>query len=142
MGYSVWLSLHRRNRFTRADEFAGLASWVQAFNDPRFLDALRVTLEDTLVCLVIQVVLGMAIALLLDCERRGCGGLQALMTLSLVVPPAARVLMFRSYQFVSSSRWRIGRRHRAQHHRHGPVGVRGRSSSPVFFFFRTDPGRR
>lgn len=94
LGYSVWLSLHQRNRFTRQDEFAGLANWVTAVNDPRFLDALWVTVQYTLTCLIIQVTLGIAIALLLDCERRGYGLLRALMTLPLVVPPAVTGLMF------------------------------------------------
>jgi multiple sugar transport system permease protein len=94
LAYSVWLSLHQRNRFTRQDEFSGLANWIEAFNDPRFLDSLWVTVQYTLICLVIQVVLGIAIALLLDCERRGYGVLRALMTLPLVVPPAVTGLMF------------------------------------------------
>ncbi len=94
LGYAVWLSLHQRNRFTRADEFTGLANWTQALSDPRFLDSLMVTVQYTVICLVIQVVLGIAIALLLDCERRGYGVLRALMTLPLVVPPAVTGLMF------------------------------------------------
>ena len=94
LAYSIWLSLHQRNRFTRADEFTGIANWVQAFGDERFIGALFVTVEYTLVCLVFQVVLGIAIALLLDCERRGYGLLRALMTLPLVVPPAVTGLMF------------------------------------------------
>ena len=52
------------------------------------------TLTYTLVCLVVQVVLGMAIALLLDTERRGYGLLRSLMILPLVVPPAVTGLMF------------------------------------------------
>ena len=92
--YSIWLSLHQRNRFTRADEFTGLANWVAAFGDDRFIGALVVTVQYTLICLVFQVVLGIAIALLLDCERRGYGLLRALMTLPLVVPPAVTGLMF------------------------------------------------
>lgn len=94
LGYSVWLSLHQRNPFTRADEFSGLANWTQALTDERFLDSLLVTVQYTVICLVIQVALGIAIALLLDCDRRGYGVLRALMTLPLVVPPAVTGLMF------------------------------------------------
>ncbi len=92
--YSIWLSLHQRNRFTRQEEFTGLANWIAAFQDVRFHDALWVTVQYTVICLIIQVVLGVAIALLLDCERRGYGVLRALMTLPLVVPPAVTGLMF------------------------------------------------
>lgn len=94
LGYSVWLSLHQRNPFTRVDEFSGLANWANALTDQRFLDSLLVTVEYTVICLVIQLALGIAIALLLDCDRRGYGVLKALMTLPLVVPPAVTGLMF------------------------------------------------
>ncbi len=94
LAYSVWLSLHQRNRFTRQEEFTGLANWIAAFQDVRFVDALWVTVQYTVICLIIQVALGVAIALLLDCERRGYGVLRALMTMPLVVPPAVTGLMF------------------------------------------------
>ena len=94
LAYSIWLSLHQRNRFTRQEEFTGLANWIAAFQDVRFIDALWVTVQYTVICLIIQVALGVAIALLLDCERRGYGVLRALMTLPLVVPPAVTGLMF------------------------------------------------
>ena len=44
--------------------------------------------------LVIQLSLGLAIALLLDTDRSGYGMLRALMTLPLVVPPAVTGMMF------------------------------------------------
>ncbi len=44
--------------------------------------------------LAIQLVLGLAIALLLDTDRKGYGLLRALMTLPLVVPPAVTAMMF------------------------------------------------
>lgn len=92
--YSIWLSLHERNRFTRVQEFVGGKNWAAAFGDDRFWDSLLVTLEYTAICLIIQIALGMAIALILDCERRGYGVLRALMCLPLVVPPAVTGLMF------------------------------------------------
>jgi len=48
----------------------------------------------TVACLLLQVFLGLVIALLLDSERKGYGVLRALMTLPLVVPPAVTGLMF------------------------------------------------
>ncbi|MGF1626329.1 MAG: carbohydrate ABC transporter permease [Alphaproteobacteria bacterium] len=94
LGYAVWLSLNTRNPFTREMEFSGLDLWGRALSDDRMWDALIVTSTYTIVCLVFQVGLGLAIALLLDSERRGYGVLRALMTLPLVVPPAVTGLMF------------------------------------------------
>lgn len=92
--YSIWLSLHQWNRFSRAFQWAGTLQWETAFADPRMWNALGITVTYTIVCLALQVVLGMAIALLLDSDRRGYGVLRALMTLPLVVPPAVAGLMF------------------------------------------------
>lgn len=92
--YSVWLSFHEWNRFTRAFQYAGFEQWSTAFGDPRMWNALGVTVTYTLVCLVLQLVLGLLIAILLDSDRRGYGFLRALMTLPLVVPPAVTGLMF------------------------------------------------
>lgn len=94
LGYAVWLTLHQRNPTTRATEFIGVDQWVRAFGDDRMWNALMVTSIYTVVCLVVQVSLGLLIALLLDSDRRGYGLLRALMTLPLVVPPAVTGLMF------------------------------------------------
>jgi multiple sugar transport system permease protein len=92
--YSLWLSFQERNRLTRQYEFAGLKQWAAAFADERMWHALTVTLTYTVAALVVQLVLGMLIALLLDTDRRGYGFLRALMTLPLVVPPAVTGMMF------------------------------------------------
>jgi len=92
--YSVWLSLQERSRVTRRFEFVGLKQWHAAFADERMWHALGVTFTYTLVALSIQLVLGMALALLLDTDRRGYGFLRACMTLPLVVPPAVTGMMF------------------------------------------------
>lgn len=92
--YSLWLSFQERNRLTRQYEFVGLKQWQAAFADERMWHALEVTLLYTLVALAVQLVLGMALALLLDTDRRGYGLMRALMTLPLVVPPAVTGMMF------------------------------------------------
>jgi multiple sugar transport system permease protein len=94
LAYSLWLSFHKQNFFTRSMDFSGLLQWQAAFADPRMWGALGTTLTYTAVCLVVELVLGLAIALLLDVDRRGYGILRALMTLPLVVPPAVTGLMF------------------------------------------------
>jgi multiple sugar transport system permease protein len=92
--YSIWLSLQKRNPVRRQLEFSGFSQWEKALSDPRTWSALETTLIYTAVALVLQLVLGMLIALLLDTDRRGYGVLRALMTLPLVVPPAVTGMMF------------------------------------------------
>ena len=92
--YSIWLSLHEWNRFTRSFSFVGGDQWAKALGDPRMWHALGVTTTYTVVCLAVELALGRGIALLLDRDRRGYGVLRALMTLPLVVPPAVTGLMF------------------------------------------------
>lgn len=92
--YSIWLSFHQWNRYTRDYLFVGGKQWAAVWADERMWHALGVTVWYTVVCLLLQLVLGMLIALLLDSERRGYGVMRALMTLPLVVPPAVTGLMF------------------------------------------------
>lgn len=64
--YNVWLSFHEFVPRARDIEPVGWANWSTLFNDPRMWSALRVTLYYSAVCLAIQLVLGMGIALLID----------------------------------------------------------------------------
>ncbi len=92
--YSLWLSFFKRNPATRIETFNPLWNWTKVFYDQRVLDAVLVTFTYTFIALIIQLVLGLAIALLLDTDRRGFGILRSLMILPLVVPPAVTGMMF------------------------------------------------
>ena len=92
--YNVWLSFHEYAPFRRRVEPVGLENWNALFSDDRFWDSISVTFTYFSAMLVVQTVLGMAIALLLDCEQKGFGLLRALLTLTLVIPPAITGMMF------------------------------------------------
>ncbi|MEM6666478.1 MAG: sugar ABC transporter permease [Pseudomonadota bacterium] len=92
--YAIWLSMHERNRITRMNEFVGGKNWLKAFGDDRVWNAFQVTMTYTSIALIIQLALGLAIAMLLDTDRRGYGVMRGLMTLPLVVPPAVVGMMF------------------------------------------------
>lgn len=92
--YSLWLTFFKRNPATRVEKFDPAWNWSKLMGDERVWDALQVTLTYTFLAIVLQLVLGMLIALLLDTDRRGFGLLRALMTLPLVVPPAVTGMMF------------------------------------------------
>jgi len=92
--YAFWLSLHKRNPVLRKNVFDPAHNWLKAAADDRVWDAIITTFTYTGIALAIQLVLGMAIALLLDTDRKGYGILRAMMTLPLVVPPAVTAMMF------------------------------------------------
>jgi multiple sugar transport system permease protein len=92
--YALWLSLHKRNPATRISVFDPDYNWVKIFGDDRMWGAVGHTYVYTIAAIVIELVLGLLIALLLDTDRKGYGILRALMTLPLVVPPAVTGMMF------------------------------------------------
>lgn len=92
--YNVWLSFHEFAPRTRTLKFVGVDNWIQLWNDSRFWGALGVTFVYFFVALVIEIALGMAIALLLDAELPGFGALRAVLSMTLVIPPAIAGMMF------------------------------------------------
>lgn len=92
--FSLWLSFYKRNPATRKETFLPSWNWNKLIADERVWDAVQVTFTYACVALAIQLILGMLIALLLDCDKKGFGVLRALMTLPLVVPPAVTGMMF------------------------------------------------
>lgn len=92
--YNIWLSFHEFVPRKRALEFVGFENWAKLFDDSRMWGALSITLLYTAGCLLIQLVLGLGIALLLDSDDPGYGFLRAMLTLTLVIPPAVTGMMF------------------------------------------------
>ena len=92
--YALWLSLHKRNPATRISMWDPAYNWLKILTDDRMWGAIGHTYLYTVVAIVIELVLGLLIALLLDTDRKGYGVLRALMTLPLVVPPAVTGMMF------------------------------------------------
>ena len=92
--YSIWLSFHEYAPFKRRVVPVGLENWNALFSDDRFWDSISVPFTHFSAMLVVQTVLGMAIALLLDSERKGFRLLRTLLTLALVIPPAITGMMF------------------------------------------------
>lgn len=92
--YNVWLSFHEYAPLKRSLVYVGAENWITLFGDERFWSALSVTLSYFIVLLVVQLVLGMLIALLLDSDIAGFGILRGLLSLTLVIPPAITGMMF------------------------------------------------
>ncbi len=92
--YNVWLSFHEYAPFKRRLEYVGWSNWATLLEDARFWSSVSVTFVYFAIVLSVQLVLGMLIALLLDSDAPGYGVLRALLTLTLVVPPAITGMMF------------------------------------------------
>ena len=92
--YNIWLSFHEYAPFKRRLVYVGWENWSLLMADERFWESLVVTFTYFVVVLTIELVLGMLLALLLDSDEPGFGLMRALLTLTLVVPPAIVGMMF------------------------------------------------
>src|SRR5262249_44228438 len=75
--------------------WVGLDNFVYAVTDPDFQAALRRTLYFTVVSVAAEIVLGVAVALLLDQPFRGRTLLRALLVLPLALPTIVNAIMWR-----------------------------------------------
>jgi multiple sugar transport system permease protein len=97
--FNLATSFHEFSNSRREWVFLGGRNWVELFtDDPRFLNALGVTFQYVLFALVIQLFLGLLIALLLDAKPWGSGLMQTLIILPMVTAPAVAGLIFRLLQ--------------------------------------------
>jgi multiple sugar transport system permease protein len=86
---NYWLQYPKRFRFVWLDNYVNLVS------EPLFARALEFTLGFTLVAVVVQVGLGLAVALLLHARIPGRSIMRALMLLPLMMPPVITALMWK-----------------------------------------------
>jgi multiple sugar transport system permease protein len=86
---SYWLQYPNRFRFVWLDNY------VDLIEEPLFARALEFTLGFTLVAVVVQVGLGLAVALLLHGRLPGRSAIRALMLLPLMMPPVITALMWK-----------------------------------------------
>ena len=86
---SYWLQYPNRFRFVWFDNYVDLMS------EPLFVRALEFTLGFTLAAVVVQVGLGLAVALFLHGRIAGRSVIRALMLLPLMIPPVITALMWK-----------------------------------------------
>ena len=86
---SYWLQYPNRFRFVWFDNYVNL------IEEPLFVRALEFTLGFTLAAVVIQVGLGLAVALFLHARFAARSALRALMLLPLMMPPVITALMWK-----------------------------------------------
>ncbi|PYE23476.1 carbohydrate ABC transporter membrane protein 1 (CUT1 family) [Rhizobium sp. PP-CC-3A-592] len=92
--YNIWLSFHEFVPKQRVLKYVGMANWIQLVNDGRFWGALGVTFLYFFIALTVEIILGMSVAILLDAELPGFAALRAILSMTLVIPPAIAGMMF------------------------------------------------
>lgn len=86
---SYWLQYPKRFRFVWLDNY------VDLLDEPLFVRALEFTLGFTVAAVVVQVGLGLAVALFLHARVPGRAVMRALMLLPLMMPPVITALMWK-----------------------------------------------
>jgi multiple sugar transport system permease protein len=86
---SYWLQYPNRFRFVWFDNY------VDLLGEPLFVRALEFTVGFTLVAVVVQVGLGVAVALFLHARVPGRSAMRALMLMPLMIPPVITALMWK-----------------------------------------------
>ena len=85
--YALWLSLHNVPANPHAERpFVGLDNYVSIVQTPAFRSALGNTVYFALASLVVQISIGLAIAILLDQEFKGRNVVRALILIPWAIP--------------------------------------------------------
>lgn len=83
---TVWLSLHRSILVFHEHRFVGLENWAFLLRDARFWSSLGTTLYFVAVAVSLELLLGLAFALLLNASFRGRGMLRAAVLVPWAIP--------------------------------------------------------
>ena len=96
VAFTIWLSFNRWTGGVRNDpEWVGLANYERLISDDRFFEALERTIWFTSVAVIIETVLGVAIAVLLNREFMGRGLVRTLLLMPMIATPVAIALIWR-----------------------------------------------
>jgi multiple sugar transport system permease protein len=95
--YNLILSFNEFNARKKVFVSVGLDNWLSLLRnaDGRVYNSLGVTIQYTIIALVIELLLGLVIALLLDARPWGVGIMQTLIILPMVTAPAVAGMLFR-----------------------------------------------
>lgn len=86
IGYAVYMTLFETNLLKEGNQFLGLQQYRDVLTDKAFWSSLGITVYFTVVSLLVQMVLGIAIALLLNLNFKGRGIMRGLVLAPWAVP--------------------------------------------------------
>jgi len=94
LAYVLWLSLQRRSLLQGAPRFVGLQNYLRIAGDERFWNALANTVYFSVVSVALELLLGLAIALVLQRPFRGRALVYGIVLLPWAVPTAVSARMW------------------------------------------------
>jgi ABC-type sugar transport system permease subunit len=93
---SLWLSFQQHDLSRpQEDAFIWLRNYADLLQDPRYLNSLQATLKFSLFSVLLELVLGVAIAIILNQEFRGRGFVRGLMILPWAMPSIVNAAMWK-----------------------------------------------
>ncbi len=97
LGYMIWGSFREWNpsQTIGEAEFVGFKNYITLWADPNFHESLWVTLKFAFICVSVEMVLGVGLALLLDRDIRGMSLLRTMFILPMMIAPVVVGLMWR-----------------------------------------------
>jgi multiple sugar transport system permease protein len=90
----LWLSLQRRVPIFGIEQFEGAGNYLFLAGDPRFWSATRITLAFTVISVLLELVLGLLVAMALAGQRRGRRLALSLLLLSWALPGVVTAKLF------------------------------------------------
>jgi multiple sugar transport system permease protein len=95
VGLAFWISLHGMSfRRPKSFPFVGLDNYAAALKSPEFASALSVTLKFSIASVLLIVLIGLALALLLNVPAKGRGLLRALVLVPWAIPPIVNATLW------------------------------------------------
>jgi ABC-type sugar transport system permease subunit len=97
MTWTLWESLHRHDLRMPwlGRPFVGVANYLEAFSDPRFLDAYVRTAAFVVVSVALELALGLVFALAMSRAIRGKGALRVIVLAAWAIPTVVAALVWR-----------------------------------------------
>jgi len=93
--YASFTSLDLKTFGSEGMPFVGLENYVNILGDPVFQYSLMVTLEFTVLVVIVELSVGLFLALLLDQDLKGIGPARALLMIPMAISPVAVGLIFK-----------------------------------------------
>jgi multiple sugar transport system permease protein len=95
VAYGIWISFFNKHSFFPEQSFIGLANYVAVFADEEFWRSLKLGLIYSLTTIALQLVLGVAAALLLNEAFAGRGLVRAVAIFPYVIPTVVAVIVWK-----------------------------------------------
>lgn len=100
---TIYLSFcnFRTQTISQGPQFAGFANYIQMFKDEQMWKALKFTVEFTIIAVILESILGMLCALIMNKQQKSSGFVSAMILIPWCIPTVVSGLMW-SYIFAES----------------------------------------